>query len=46
MKKDEKPNNLAVFDNYNLCDIQRDGHGNSRTNPAQRSDSVKITIRY
>ena len=46
MKKDKKPDTLAVIDNYNLydrhTDTQTDGHGNSLTNPAQRADSVKM----
>ena len=40
MKKDEKPETLAIMDNYNFCDISTDGHGDSMTDPAQRAESV------
>ena len=46
MKKDKKPDTLAVIDNDNCCDIQTDrqtdGHGDSMTDPAQRAEWVKI----
>ena len=42
MKKDEKPDTLAVIGNYNFCDIKTDGPGDSMTDPAQRAKSVKI----
>ena len=41
MKKDKKSNTLAVVDNYNCCDIQTDGHGDSMTDPAQMAELVK-----
>ena len=41
MKKEEKPDTLAVINNYNFCDRQTDGHGDSMTNLAQRAQSVK-----
>ena len=44
MKKDKKPDTLTVINNYNFCDIQTDGHGNSMTNPAQGAKSVKTQI--
>ena len=28
--------------NFNFCDIQTDGHGNSMTDPARRIESVKM----
>ena len=31
MKKDEKPDTLAVIDNYNFCDKHTDGYGDSMT---------------
>ena len=44
MKKDEKPDTLAVIDNYRqtYTHIHTYGHGDSMTNPAQRTESVKI----
>ena len=42
MKKDKKPDTLAVIDNDNFCNIQTDGHGDSMTDRAQRAESVKI----
>ena len=48
MKKDKKPDTLAVIDNFNFCDIQTDrqtdGHGDSMTDPVQRAESVKTCI--
>ena len=45
MKKDKKPDTLAVIDNYNFYDrhthIHTYGHGDSMTDPAQRPESVK-----
>ena len=45
MKKDNKPDTLAVLDNYNFCDrhtnTHTDEHGDSMTDPAQRAESVK-----
>ena len=49
MKKDEKPDTLAVIDNYNFYNRQThkqtDGHGDSMTVPAQRPKSVKIVTK-
>ena len=45
MKKDKKPDTFTVIDNYNFCDIQTDGHGNSMTDPAQWAKSVKAQNR-
>ena len=42
MKKDKKPDTLAVIDNYIQTDRQTDRHGDSMTDPAQRAESVKI----
>ena len=39
MKKDEKPDTLAVINNYKR---QTDGHDDSMTDPAQRAESVKV----
>ena len=44
MKKDGKPDTMAVINNYNFCLKHTDGHGPSMTDPAQRADSVKILI--
>ena len=45
MKKDERPDTLAIIDNYNFYDrqtyIHKYGHGDSMTDPAQRAESVK-----
>ena len=42
IKKDEKPDSLAVIGNYNFCDIQTDIHGNFMTDLAQRAELMKI----
>ena len=45
MRKDGKPDTLAVIDNYNLCDIQTDRHGDYMTKileiPEKLPDKVK-----
>ena len=45
MKKDKKPDTLAVIDDYNCYDrhphIHTYGHGNSMTDPPQRAELVK-----
>ena len=37
---------LAIIDNYNFCDTrkytQKDGHGDSMTDPAQRAESGNV----
>ena len=44
MKKYQPFDTLAVIDNYNFCDIQTDGHGDSITGPARRAKLVKRLI--
>ena len=44
MKKDKKHDTFADIDNYNFCDIQKDGHVDSMTDPAQRAKSVRISF--
>ena len=41
-KERQKPDFLAVIDNYNFCDKHTYGHGDSMTDPAQRAESLKI----
>ena len=46
MKKDKKPDTLAVIDNYKFYDRQThkqtDKPGDSMTDPAKRAKSVKM----
>ena len=45
MKTDKIYDTLAVIDNYNFCDIQTDGQGDSMTDPASRAESMKTVSR-
>ena len=45
MKKDKISDTLAVIDNYNFCDIQTDGQGDSMTDPVWRAESMKTVSR-
>ena len=46
--KYDKPDTLAVINNYNFCvthlDIHTDGHGNFMPDPAQRASMSCVTI--
>ena len=45
MRKNKKPDTLAVIDNYRQTHKQTDGHRASMTDQAQRAESVKLWVK-